>query len=209
VYIGLCRVLFRRAFTFSHERADTVMGLSEREAITDPRLLVKSLVVLTAVIGAFVLHTVLHLEPAVVALLGAGILLAVSRLPVSEALAEVEWPTLAFFMGLFVMVGGLVHTGVIETLSEAAAEATEEAAPRMRTCCGGRSRWVRTWAATPRPSARPRTWSSSVSPSGTVTGSRSGSSLSTAWWSPWSRWRCACRTCICASSRSRDFGAAQ
>jgi Na+/H+ antiporter NhaD/arsenite permease-like protein len=125
VYVGLCRVLFRRAFTFKPERVDAIMGLSEREAITDPRLLIKSLVVLVGVMVAFVLHTVLHLEPSVVALLGAGVLLAVSRLPVGDALAEVEWPTLAFFMGLFVMVGGLVHTGVIETLSRAAAEATE------------------------------------------------------------------------------------
>ncbi len=125
VFVGLCRILFRKAFTFRPERVDAVMGLSEREAITDPRLLIKSLVVLTAVMVAFVLHTVLHLEPSVVALLGAGVLLAISRLPVSDALAEVEWPTLAFFMGLFVMVGGLVHTGVIETLSRAAADATE------------------------------------------------------------------------------------
>jgi Na+/H+ antiporter NhaD/arsenite permease-like protein len=125
VYVGLCRVLFRRAFTFQPERVDAIMGLSEREAITDPRLLIKSLVVLVGVMGAFVLHTVLHLEPSVVALLGAGVLVAISRLPVGDALSEVEWPTLAFFMGLFVMVGGLVHTGVIETLSQAAADATE------------------------------------------------------------------------------------
>ncbi len=125
VFVGLCRLLFRRAFTYDPERAQAVLRLSEREAITDRILLTKSLVVLAAVTGAFVLHTVLHLEPAVVALLGAGVLLAVSRLPASDALAEVEWPTLAFFMGLFVMVGGLVHTGVIETLSRAAADATE------------------------------------------------------------------------------------
>jgi Na+/H+ antiporter NhaD/arsenite permease-like protein len=125
VFVGLCRVLFRRAFTYNAARVDAVMELSEREAITDHRLLVKSLVVLAGVMIAFVLHTALHLEPSVVALLGAGLLLVVSKLPAGDALAEVEWPTLAFFMGLFVMVGGLVHTGVIETLSEAAAEATE------------------------------------------------------------------------------------
>jgi hypothetical protein len=101
-----------------------IMNLSEREAITDVRLLVKSLVVLGAVTIAFVLHTVLHLEPAVVALLGAGVLVAVAKLPVPDTLREVEWPTLAFFIGLFVMVGGLINTGVIETVSQAAAEAT-------------------------------------------------------------------------------------
>src|SRR5215217_4160124 len=56
VFVGLCRVLFRRAFRFDPERVDAVMGLSEREAITDVRLLQKSLVVLVAVMGAFVLH---------------------------------------------------------------------------------------------------------------------------------------------------------
>jgi len=126
VFIGLCRVLFRRSFAYNAERAKAVMELSEREAISDRRLLVKSLVVLGAVMVAFVLHTALHLEPAVVALLGAGVLVTVARLPVSVALSEVEWPTLAFFMGLFVMVGGLIHTGVIESLSRAAANATED-----------------------------------------------------------------------------------
>jgi Na+/H+ antiporter NhaD/arsenite permease-like protein len=124
VFIGLCRVLFRRAFSYDPGRVGAIMNLSEREAITDVRLLVKSLVVLGAVTIAFVLHTVLHLEPAVVALLGAGVLVAVAKLPVPDTLREVEWPTLAFFIGLFVMVGGLINTGVIETVSQAAAEAT-------------------------------------------------------------------------------------
>ncbi|MGB9378368.1 MAG: ArsB/NhaD family transporter [Mycobacteriales bacterium] len=125
VFIGLCRVLFRKAFAYNADRVQEVMELSEREAITDRRLLVKSLVVLGLVMVAFTLHTVLHLEPSVVALLGAGVLVTVSRLPTKDALAEVEWPTLVFFMGLFVMVGGLVHTGVIEKLSKLAVEATD------------------------------------------------------------------------------------
>jgi Na+/H+ antiporter NhaD/arsenite permease-like protein len=74
---------------------------------------------------AFVLHPVLHYEPSVVALLGAGILVLVTNVTTSEALADVEWPTLAFFAGLFVMVGGLVGTGVIGRVSEAMAGATE------------------------------------------------------------------------------------
>ncbi|MFJ8965941.1 SLC13 family permease [Lentzea sp. NPDC102401] len=58
----------------------------------------------------------LHLDPAIVALVGAGVMLLVTRADVSDVLAEVEWPTLTFFLGLFVMVAGLVHTGVIETV---------------------------------------------------------------------------------------------
>jgi Na+/H+ antiporter NhaD/arsenite permease-like protein len=125
VFIGLCRWLFRSAFRYDPERAAEVMKLQERDAITDGRLLVVSGVVLTVVLAAFVLHTVLHLEPSVVALVGGLTLLAASRLNAESVARDVEWPTLAFFAGLFVMVGGLVNTGVIGRLSTAAAEAVE------------------------------------------------------------------------------------
>ncbi|TDE57186.1 hypothetical protein E1295_08645 [Nonomuraea mesophila] len=124
VFIGLCRWLFRSAFTYDPERAAEIMALNEREAIADHRLLRQSLAVLVLVMAAFVLHPVLHYEPSVVALLGAGVLVAATRVTTEEAIAEVEWPTLVFFAGLFVMVGGLVETGVIGLVSEAAAEAT-------------------------------------------------------------------------------------
>jgi len=73
---------------------------------------------------AFTLHTVLHLEPAVVALVGGLLLLAASRLDPDEGARDVEWHTLIFFAGLFIMVGALVNTGVIDQLSAAAVEAT-------------------------------------------------------------------------------------
>jgi Na+/H+ antiporter NhaD/arsenite permease-like protein len=102
------------------------MALEEREAITDPKLLLQSLVVLAVVVSAFVLHPVLHYEPSVVALLGAGLLVAATRVTAEEALREVEWPTLVFFAGLFVMVGGLVETGVIGDIAEWAAGIAED-----------------------------------------------------------------------------------
>jgi Na+/H+ antiporter NhaD/arsenite permease-like protein len=123
VYVGLCRVLFRHALTHDENRVEVLMALDERRMITNPRLLVKSLVVLAAVMVAFVAHPVLHMAPSVVALLGAGALVLVSQLEPSDYLAEVEWPTLVFFMGLFVMVGGLVEVGVIGTLGSSAADA--------------------------------------------------------------------------------------
>jgi len=76
-------------------------------------------------VAAFVLHPVLHYEPSVVALLGAGLLVLITDVTVADALADVEWPTLAFFAGLFIMVGGLVETGVIGDLSRAMTDATE------------------------------------------------------------------------------------
>jgi Na+/H+ antiporter NhaD/arsenite permease-like protein len=125
VFIALCRWLFAGAYRYDAQRASSVMALRERDAIRDGRLLVISMAVLVAVTAAFVLHTVLHLEPSVVALVGGLGLLALSRLDAEGVAKDVEWPTLIFFAGLFVMVGGLVNTGVIERLSRAASDATE------------------------------------------------------------------------------------
>ncbi|HZB50368.1 MAG TPA: ArsB/NhaD family transporter [Mycobacteriales bacterium] len=124
VLLVLCRVLFRSALTLHPERVAEIMELDEREAIRDRKLLWQSLAVLALTIVGFVLHTALHLEPSIVALLGAGLLVFVSRVRIETALQEVEWPTLVFFMGLFVVVGGLIEAGVIETLADAAGDAT-------------------------------------------------------------------------------------
>ncbi|HZD00021.1 MAG TPA: ArsB/NhaD family transporter [Actinomycetes bacterium] len=124
VFLGLLRRMFRRALAYDPRRAAELLALDEREAITDRPLLVRALVVLAVVTAAFALHGVLHYEPSVVALLGAGLLVLLARRDPVGFLREVEWPTLAFFMGLFVMVGALVKTGVIGTFAEAAASAT-------------------------------------------------------------------------------------
>jgi Na+/H+ antiporter NhaD/arsenite permease-like protein len=123
VFILMSRLLFRHAFTYNAERAQRVMALDEREAISDPRLLVRALAVLALVMVGFVAHSALHVAPSVVALLGAGTAVVVTRVPTDRYLAEVEWETLVFFMGLFIMVGSLVHVGVIEELGRLATEA--------------------------------------------------------------------------------------
>ncbi|MER5215690.1 ArsB/NhaD family transporter [Streptomyces sp. NPDC002838] len=123
VLVVLCRLMFRKSFVYDEKRAEEVMALEEREAIRDPRLLVQGLVVLVLVIAGFVLHPVLHYEPSVVALLGAGLLIAASSAETGDVLAEVEWPTLAFFAGLFIMIGGLIETGVISEISRSLADA--------------------------------------------------------------------------------------
>jgi Na+/H+ antiporter NhaD/arsenite permease-like protein len=125
VFLGLCRVMFASALRFDHKRVAGIMNLRERDAIQDKRLLVVSLGVLAAVTLAFVLHTVLHLEPAVVAILGGLLLLALSGLDPGAVARDVEWPTLVFFAGLFIMVGALVNTGVVDLISRAATQAFE------------------------------------------------------------------------------------
>jgi Na+/H+ antiporter NhaD/arsenite permease-like protein len=138
VFCLMCRWLFRSAFAYDPERVEAVMALNEREAIRDKPLLVKSMAVLALVVAAFVLHPVLHYEPSVVALLGAGLLVLITDVTTQEALADVEWPTLVFFAGLFVMVGSLVETGVIADLSEAIADATGgELGPAAMLLLGG------------------------------------------------------------------------
>ncbi|GHF32177.1 Na+/H+ antiporter NhaD/arsenite permease-like protein [Amycolatopsis bartoniae] len=116
--------LFRGSFTTDPARAAEIMALDEREAIRDPKLLIKSGVVLAAVFTGFVGHSVFHLAPSVVALVGAGLLVLISGTRPDEYLAGVEWETLLFFAGLFVMIGALIHTGVIDHLARLAADAT-------------------------------------------------------------------------------------
>jgi Na+/H+ antiporter NhaD/arsenite permease-like protein len=120
VFIALIPLIFRGSFNVDPERVADVMSLNEREAIRDPRLLIKCGVVLVLVFTAFIAHPILHIAPSIVALLGAGVLVLISRLENSEYLASVEWETLLFFAGLFIMVGSLVKTGVVEDLARSA-----------------------------------------------------------------------------------------
>jgi len=128
-FIGLSRYLFRKDFTADPDQVAQVMQLDEREAIQDRPLLVRSLIVLALVLAAFTLHSVLHLEPSVVALLGAGLLIAISGLRPHSYLVDVEWETLLFFAGLFILVGSLVKTGVIDHLAAGLVAATGDSVP--------------------------------------------------------------------------------
>ncbi len=124
VFVLMLPRLFRGSFGVDEARVADVMSLQQREAIRHPALLVKCGVVLIAVFVAFVTHSVIHIEPSIVALLGAGILILISGLEQSDYLGSVEWETLLFFAGLFIMVGALVKTGVIGDLARAAADLT-------------------------------------------------------------------------------------
>jgi Na+/H+ antiporter NhaD/arsenite permease-like protein len=120
VFIALLPLLFRGSFSVDPDRVADVMSLDERETLRDRRLLIKSGVVLLVVFAAFIAHPMLHMQPSMVAMIGAGILVVISRLEPSSYLASVEWHTLLFFAGLFIMVGALVKTGVVDGLARAA-----------------------------------------------------------------------------------------
>jgi Na+/H+ antiporter NhaD/arsenite permease-like protein len=106
----LCRLMFRTQFAYDPARAADVMELDG--------------LVLLAVLVGFVTSSATGTAPATVALLGAGVLVLVSGLPPRDYLADVEAPTLLFFVGLFIMVGGLIEVGAISRLAEWATEAT-------------------------------------------------------------------------------------
>ena len=124
VFVLVLPRLFKGAFAVDEDRVADVLRLNEHEAIQDTRLLIKCGAVLLLVFTGFVGHTVLHIEPAVVALLGAGLLVLISKVPTRHYMSSVEWQTLLFFAGLFIMVGALVRTGVIADLAQAVGEVT-------------------------------------------------------------------------------------
>jgi Na+/H+ antiporter NhaD/arsenite permease-like protein len=123
--ILLTRLLFRHHLG-REIHPELVADLDPASAVHDRAKLVRCLVVLGVVMVAFGLHTVLHLDPSVVAMLGAGATVVVARSTPEQFLEEVEWTTLAFFMALFVLVGSLVEVGIIGDLGGMAAEAMGE-----------------------------------------------------------------------------------
>ncbi|MBV8292028.1 MAG: ArsB/NhaD family transporter [Mycobacterium sp.] len=116
--------LFPGFFTVDPDRVADVMALDESEAISDRRLLIQCGIVLVVVFAGFVAHKEIHMEPSLTAMAGAGILVLISGLDREFYLSSVEWETLLFFAGLFIMVGALVKTGVIDNLAHAASHAT-------------------------------------------------------------------------------------
>jgi len=112
------KLIFGKKLHVKPELKRRVLEMNERDAIKDPVMLKKSLFVLGVVILGFVFHGMLGYEPATVALFGAGLLLLLSGThDPHHYLAEVEWPTIFFFMGLFIIIGGVVKVGLIKWMS--------------------------------------------------------------------------------------------
>jgi Na+/H+ antiporter NhaD/arsenite permease-like protein len=118
VIIPMLVLMFNKELKNNPEDRKTVMDLHPGSFIKDKPLLIKSLVVLTLVIIAFVLHTVLHLEPSVIAMIGAGFLVMISNLKPDQFARDVEWGTLVFFAALFIMVGALVNVGALKIVAD-------------------------------------------------------------------------------------------
>lgn len=118
-------LMFNKQLKVSNERKARVMNFDETKAIEDPVLLVKSMAVLGLVILAFLLHGVFNFEPSTIALTGAVVLIILSGSKELEHIfAEVEWTTIFFFFGLFIVVGALVEVGIMSMVSTWLIEAT-------------------------------------------------------------------------------------
>jgi len=110
--------MFRKELVNTAEDRARIHDIDELTYLKNPALLKKSLAVLSLVVVGFLAHSVIDTEPSVIALLGAGLLIAISGLKPVDYIQDVEWGTLVFFAGLFVMVGALVNVGALQMLSD-------------------------------------------------------------------------------------------
>lgn len=126
-------LIWGRKLVASSEARQRVMDYNEADAITDKRLLWQSMLVLALVITGFILAQDIHQEPATIAMFGAALLLLISSLPRSPGeqskqleyiFSKVEWITIFFFVGLFIIVYGVEETGLMELLASKMMEMT-------------------------------------------------------------------------------------
>ena len=114
VYIPVMIFQFRKKLIVTPEESERVRFLSTEGVISNPTLLTRSLIVLGMILLAFLFESVIHLEAATIALSGASVLLLITRFDPAKALEKVEWSTLMFFVGLFIVVESVVEAGWIE-----------------------------------------------------------------------------------------------
>jgi Na+/H+ antiporter NhaD/arsenite permease-like protein len=124
-FAGVMWLSFRGSLKVPDERREAALEGAEGTAIKNRRLLYRALIVAGATILGFLFHGVLGLEVATIALLGAAALMLVAHLDVAETLREIEWPTLFFFIGLFILVDGIVATGIVGRFADGLADATK------------------------------------------------------------------------------------
>ena len=116
VYMLALYLYYRKKLYVTVEKRARIMDLDERAAITDRKKMIRGLIVMLLTIGGFLSHSITHLEPGVVAMTGAAAALALCKVDVEKALEKVEWVTLFFFIGLFVLVSGAQTCGLIDVI---------------------------------------------------------------------------------------------
>ncbi len=122
VFIGVINLKLKGTMNVTAEERARIMELDEIAAISDRRLMWTGLIIMLVTLCGFMLHSVIHVEPGVIAMGGAAMMLIATRADVEEALAKVEWNTLFFFIGLFVVVKGASEIGILKFLGSKLAE---------------------------------------------------------------------------------------
>jgi Na+/H+ antiporter NhaD/arsenite permease-like protein len=124
-FLIIATLVFKKSLKATAEDRANLEEVDDKGIITKPAMLRQCLVILGIVIIGFFAHSTIDIEPAVVAMLGATLMMLITGENVREALQKVEWETIFFFIGLFVMVGALVETGFIKILSSRLLAATK------------------------------------------------------------------------------------
>lgn len=132
-FVIMLWLVFGKRLRVEESKVQRVLAMDEKRMITDLPLARRAVVVLVLTLIGFSLHSVLHLEPATVALLGAATLLLITKVDPHKVLADVEWPTIFFFMGLFLVIGGIVKVGIVSEVSALMIKATGPTAESMKT----------------------------------------------------------------------------
>ncbi len=117
VLLVIMRFLYGTKMKADAEAIESVAHLDESKAIADHGLLVKSVVMVVIVVFAFIFHSQIGVDTATIALTCAAVMMVIGRQNIDDVISEVEWSTILFFTMLFVVVGGMVETGVIGELA--------------------------------------------------------------------------------------------
>jgi Na+/H+ antiporter NhaD/arsenite permease-like protein len=120
-FLVVMRLFFRGTLEVPFERREAALEMTEGSTITDRPLLVRSLIVVALTLIGFLLHSAIGVEAATVAMLGATVLMLVARIEPHDAFRDVEWSTLFFFVGLFVLVESIIQVGIVGSMAESLA----------------------------------------------------------------------------------------
>lgn len=125
VIIFCFKFIFKKKLIIDEAQKENILNLDENKAIKDKSLLIKSIIVMLFILLGFSLHSIIHIDSSIVALTGATVMLFIGKQDIDEILASIEWSTILFFTGLFVIVGGLQEVGIINKLATVLIGATE------------------------------------------------------------------------------------
>ena len=118
------RFMFKKHLYVDDKYKEEILKLDESKAIKDKPLLIKSIIMIILILLGFVLHNIIHIESSIIALTGATVMMFIGKQDVDEILSSIEWSTIAFFGGLFIIVGGLVEVGIIDFIASYLINAT-------------------------------------------------------------------------------------